>query len=277
MQKIRLLAQQIVGQIRSLYHLSSSLLRRPKITDKYIRSVKAEQSASTGSETSPLSVGFRILDERHIIGKVTQWRGRANHDFDLQFEEEVASRVGTGKSSACDGVPDILWFCQRLARANTRRREQLQYWAAHPYDAQRNTTMRAEISSQKVAHMPPKPVEEVEELRSQTSTLKPPDVNLPRPGSRSAVSKQSFLTAAVSLVHDTKTNFRPRTICAPTAKGKGRSNSVPDPAKAKDGSENFQCPYFGMTLEYGEMKNRKSWQWVNPVEFLSPMKRINSC
>lgn len=254
MPKIRLLIQQIVGQIRSLYDLSS-LLRRPKIADKYIRSINSKLGTLTSgdSETLPLSVGFRVSDENHVVEKVLQWRGLTKAEKNVIFEEEGVAT--TRESLITDGVDDILWFCQRLAQANTRRREQLQYWSTHPYDPKKEIPSATQLSSQD-----PKEVEEAQELRSQASTLKPPNPNLPRPGPRSAVSKQSFSTAAVSLLRDSKTNIRPKTVYAPTAIGKGRSNSVPDPPEAKDDSVTFLCPYCGMTLEYSEMQNKQSWQ-----------------
>lgn len=259
MPKIRLLVQQIVGQIRSLYDLSS-LLRRPSIADKYIRSVSSKLNTSTLSDSDalPLSVGFRTSDESHVAEKVLQWRGLTKSGLAVKFEEEEPAP--TGNNSTSDGMEDILWFCQRLARANTRRREQLQYWTAHPYDPEKDVPSAAQLPSQDLADVLVKQIEVAQESRSQMSTLKPPDGNLLRTGPRSAVSKQSFSTAAVSLVHDTKTNVRPRTVYAPTAIGKGRSNSVPDPPKAKDGLSTFPCPYCGMTLEFSEMRNRQSWQ-----------------
>ncbi|KAK3293389.1 uncharacterized protein B0H64DRAFT_211682 [Chaetomium fimeti] len=246
--RICFLVRGIAGVIRSLYDLSS-LLRRPKITEKYVRSVnsKLDKLTSRDSDTLPLSVGFRASDEDHVIEKVLQWRGLTKAEKRFDFEEEEAAP--TENAPISDGVEDILWFCQRLARANTRRREQLQYWAAHPYDA-----------SKDLAQAPVEQVREAQESRSQTSTLKPPDPNLPRPGPRSAVSKQSFSTAPVSLIHDTKTNVRPRTVYSPTAVGKSRSNSVPDPPKASNDSGTFPCPYCGMPLEYKEMENRQTWQ-----------------
>jgi hypothetical protein len=80
---------------------------------------------------------------------------------------------------------------------------------------------------------------------------------------------KSFSTAAVSDIHDTKTNVRPRTVYAPTAIGKGRSNSVPDPPKIEIGTT-FSCPYCGMTLEPSEMQNRQSWKRIIPLVLQLP-------
>ncbi|UPK98937.1 hypothetical protein LCI18_009872 [Fusarium solani-melongenae] len=111
---------------------------------------------------------------------------------------------------------------------------------------------------------PLKGSETKEESGSQASTLKQPSFMFPRPGAKSTMSKQSFSTAAISDVHDTKTNARPRTVYAPTNVGQDRSNAVPDLPKTRDGKKTFPCPYCGMTLESSEMQNRQSWKFVEP-------------
>jgi hypothetical protein len=251
--KIRQLVQQMLEQIRSLYDLSS-LLRRPKIVDKYIRSVNSKLNRATLSEsdTLPLSVAFSSSDESHIMEKVLQWRGLTKSGRNVEFEDEDVARVGQGLAS--DWVEDILWFCQRLARANARRREQLQYWADHPYDRTQDATNAAPLATPDLAQVPAK--QERREARSQASTLKPPNPNLPREGPRS----QGFSMADVSDIHDTKTNVRPRTVYASTTIGQGRSNPVPDPPKTANEKAAFPCPYCGMTLVSSEMRNRQSWK-----------------
>lgn len=231
--KIRLFVKQILGQIQSLYDLSS-LLRRPKIADKYIRSInsKSDTARLSDSDTLSLSVSFSSSDERHIAEKVLQWRGLTKSGRSVEFEDEHVAPMRQGLTS--DGVKDILWFCRRLARANTRRREQLQYWTDYPYDLEQDSTNAASVEKPDMAQSPK--------------------------GPRSTMSKQSFSTAAVSDIHDTKTNIRPRTVYAPTAIGQARSNYVPKPPKLLNESATFSCPYCGMTLEYSEMQNRQSWK-----------------
>ncbi|RMJ14895.1 hypothetical protein CDV36_005439 [Fusarium kuroshium] len=255
MPKIRLLVQQITDQIRSLYDLSS-LLRRPRITDKYIRSVSSKSPTAT-SDTLPLMVSFSKLDESHIIEKVLQWRGLTKSGQSLSCEDEAPAQER--HSLETDDVDDILWYCQRLARANTRRREQLQHWADHPYVSTKDNL----TSTQPLPGLIKPTVKgsgTKEESGSQASTLKPTSFKFPQAGPKSTMSKQSFSTAAVSDVHDTKTNARPRTVYAPTDVGQGRSNSVPDPPKTQDGKTTFPCPYCGITLESSEMQNRQSWK-----------------
>lgn len=258
MPKIRLLVQQTLEQIRSLYDMSA-LLRRPKIADKYIRSVNSRSHIATLNKPDhlPLSVGFSRSDEAHIVEKVLQWRGLTKSAWGIDFKVEIVAPIGQGLTN--NSVEDILWFCQRLAAANTRRREQFQYWRDHPYDHRQDTTNAARLATPDLAQSRVKQVEEKQEQQNRAPTFKPSIPDVPRGGPRSAVSKQSFSTAAVSDIHDTKTNVRPRTVYAPTAFGQDRSNSVPDPPKIEIGTT-FSCPYCGMTLESSEMKNRQSWK-----------------
>ncbi|RYP17412.1 hypothetical protein DL765_004542 [Monosporascus sp. GIB2] len=257
--KICLLVQQIFEQVRSLYDLSS-LLRRPNTADKYIRSTpsKPDTAALGDSDTLPLSVGFSSSDESHVLEKVLQWRSMTKSGRSFEFEDENVAAIGKGLTN--DQIEGILWFCQRLARANTRRREQLQYWIDHPCDSKQDATNAAQLETLNLAQIRAQQVEEKQESRSQASTLKPPNLNISREGPKSALSKQSFSTAAVSDSHDTRTDVRPRTVYAPTAIGKGRSNCVPDPPKTENGKITFPCPYCGTMLESSEMQNRQSWK-----------------
>ncbi|RYP02653.1 hypothetical protein DL764_005698 [Monosporascus ibericus] len=151
--KICLLVQQIIEHIRSLYDLSS-LLRRPNIADKYIRSIppKPDPAALGESDTLPLSVGFSSSDESHVLEKVLQWRGLTKSGRSFEFEDENAAAIGKGLTSA--RIEDILWLCQRLARANTRRREQLQYWIDRPCDSKQDAVNVPKLETLNLARIP---------------------------------------------------------------------------------------------------------------------------
>lgn len=258
MPKICLLVQQILEQGISLFDLSS-LLRRPSITDKYIRSAnpKLNTAASSDSEVLPRSVDFSSLDKIHIMEKVLQWRGLTKSRGGVEFEDEKVATVGKGFTG--DGIEDIMWFCRRLARANTRRRDQLRYWIDNPYDPKQDMANSNQLES---ANLPQVSARKVADQKSQTqaSTRKPPSSNTLHNRPESAISKQGFSVAAVSDIHDTNTNVRPRTVYALTSIGQGWSNSVPDPPKPENGESSFPCPYCGTMLQSSEMLNRKSWK-----------------
>jgi hypothetical protein len=257
MPKVRLLVQLILEQIRSLYDLSS-LLRRPKITDKFTLPVDSKLNTATlgDSDALPPSVGFSNLDESHIMEKVLQWRVLTRSGRNIEYENDIFAPMGQGEAS--EWVEDIMWFCQRLARANTTRREQLQYWANNPCDPIHDTTNEARLTKTDLTQILTE--QGKQQSRSQASTTKPPDPNLPREGSRSAESKQSFSTTHVSNLCDTSPNVGPRTVYASTHINQGRSKSVPDLPKTANENVTFPCPYCGMTLDSSEMQNRQSWK-----------------
>ncbi|KAI0538723.1 hypothetical protein GGR58DRAFT_467145 [Xylaria digitata] len=250
MPKIRLLVRQIAEQVGSLHEISS-LLRRPTVTNKFIRSVSVglEPGSLRGLENIPLNGAFEMFDNSHVLEKVLHWRGLSKSLQRINFSDEAVTPVNSALND--QDIHDIRWFCQRLAKANTRRREQLQYWKTHPYDPN-----QVFISANLVGDLV---VPREEDSRSQVSTIKPPNSHASREGPKSVISKQSFSTVALSDVHDTGTNVRPRTIYAPTVGGRDRTISIPAPPKTKDGETTFPCPYCGMKLAPKDM-TRQLWK-----------------
>jgi hypothetical protein len=251
--------RQVSEQIRLLYDLSS-ILRRPKVVDRYISSVASKSNMLRRDDPDEASLGFsfRELDDSHIAEKLLQWRGLTKSTHGTMFvDEEAASGI---QGAAVKGIEDISWFCQRLSRANTRRREQLKYWLEHPYDPKGDAYNQAHYSlpSSRQVHTTAK--QEEEEVGSQASTTKPSHSETASKGALSAFSKQSFSTAALSDIHESTTNVRPRTEYAPTVTGPHRSNCVPSPPKAKDSSSTFNCPFCGLTLESNDMRVRQLWK-----------------
>lgn len=252
--KIRLLLQQMYQQIQSLYDLSS-ILRRPSVAGKWIRSVGKPKPGSPESQL--LMSAYRGLDLCHVNEKVRQWRGLTKEANPVSLDEEIPAAEEARPSN--DGIADVSWLCQRLADANVRRREQLHYWASHPYTPALDDK---DVLSQTAALGEP-PTSELssrkDETKSDVSTLKPPTS---RPStqirSRSAVSQQTFTTAAVSDIHDEATDGRPRTVYTPTIASKRGFNRVPNAPKAVEGAAS--CPYCGMTLGAGEVWNRQRWK-----------------
>lgn len=117
MPKLLLLVQEITGQIQSLYDLSS-LLRHPKSPTNVFALSALMQAAMHPLIRTP----FRS-DSACAFRTRTTWRGLNKAERTVPFDEEEPTP--TGASPSRDDVKDIVWFCERLARANTRRREQL--------------------------------------------------------------------------------------------------------------------------------------------------------
>ena len=130
---------------------------------------------------------------------------------------------------------------RRLALANTRRREQLQYWEKHPQDA-------------------------AEGVRSEAALLKsaiPPTESKPTQslGIPSGTSKQTFSTVALSAVNDNETfSGRPRTIYQESLQGASDHLRVPDIPKVLFGQTSFECPYCHTQLEVQTMRKRQLWK-----------------
>ena len=262
------MVRQITEQIRSLYNLSA-LLRRPTMSSKYIRSERKDQALIRDLDTDfiPLHEAYSTIDKRHVAEKMRQWRGpRGGADCvgaeeraaDIkQFLSEQASLAGLQRE--CCKYEDIVWLHQRLSKANTKRREQLEYWVKHPCDPTKcNPIAEAgvEVPTRLQGQMPA--------TRPSGIDIQPRiDIQPSKTKSVSAFSQQTFSIVPVSDVYDTMTNKRPRTLYAPTAVGRRTAASVPNPPKIDEVFPSFNCPYCGAPLDSNEMtNNRQSWKCV---------------
>lgn len=264
--KITWLMQQAFEQIQSLFHLSS-LLRRPSFTGKYIRSVNRNARVDPEKQESSLAFCLSRFDCKHVLEKVRQWNGLAKSAKDILYEDEepVSSDQIQGRTDLdIDCCEDVTALCQRLANANTRRREQLQYWTGHPDNLTAHETISAPPTLDVLMKETPVPeAERAGEPQSQVPTIKPSDQNHLRQNdeARSSLSKQSFSTVAKSAIFETKTQSgRPRTVYAQSTAVKGRQNRVPNAPTPPKGSFFFLCPYCGMKLIGREMEDRQTWK-----------------
>lgn len=224
---MRPLVSAIISQIRSLYE-TLTLLRRPAIPDKYIRSVSKNLSMDVSH--------FATWDRAHVAAKITQW----SLDKDMNFEEPFN--------------PDS-FLCSRLAGGNTRRREQLKYWQIHP-----------ERPSSKIPLPLLSPVSQQQENRSAQMHYQFMSAPVGDSSARStAASKntvQSFSTVAESVLQDNATKSgRPKTMYAPSGHG-GTSQPlrVPDVPETPLGSLTFACPYCFAQLNANAMSDRQLWK-----------------
>lgn len=162
-----------------------------------------------------------------------------------------------------DVIQDTSWLCQRLAQANTRRREQLQYWKVRPYEAgpMANAVESAPEPGRDEAGLMANVMEPAPKPgRGEASTIKLGQTSRSQTTQQTVFTRHSFSTAALSDVHNTKTVERPRTIYTPTTVGQDRVNFVPDPPKTDADVTTFHCPYYGMTLDKNEMQERQTWK-----------------
>jgi hypothetical protein len=231
-QRILHLLAIIVDHIQSLFQVSA-LLRRPTISDKYLRSV----SKRTPSETeSP----FHPWDLAHIIEKRRFWINQQK--WDLPAERDKA-----------EDIPHQMmnYLCTRLATANVKRREQLDFWQTCP--AQPSTT---KLPNERIGPNPtavPDPISTGQLLKKVAPRS---EISKPSHG-----TKQSFSTVAKSDLNDSATfSGRPRTEYASSSKGGKYVMRVPPVPMILDESPTFKCPYCSTTVDAKSMLQRELWK-----------------
>lgn len=163
----------------------------------------------------------------------------------------LAERLSEEKSDKGHAV-----LARRLAKANTRRREQLFYWSKKP--DQRPAPVRLMAPERTAALHPPSSHEE------ELVIVEAPDQHQEEVGN--PVSVSSFAGRTFSLVALTDgygaqtANGVARTLYAKSTIGQRRSNRVPDlPAAAYQDGE-FYCPYCGINLSSAKMQDRQEWK-----------------
>lgn len=264
MPKIQLILDYTYQQISSLFDLSS-LLRRPTIGGKYIRSVGKKKTEPEDEDDYDSDEEFskpcRTYDLNHVTEKLRLWRGFAKDAQAIEFEDEIPAEPERGMTS--EGTEDILWLCQRLADAGVRRREQLRYWVRKPYSRSSKANALPNIPI-----MPKKSLsrrgDKTDSARSEATTLKPSTKSAPSTmgdNTVTTISKESFSTAAVSDIHTAATeDNRPRTVYAPSLAGGRATNSVPKAPIVAKGSDSVPCPYCGQLLKSEDVNNRQRWK-----------------
>ena len=277
--KISALMSHVYAQVDLLYHLAL-LLRRPAVVGRYIKSAtkRAEISVFAQHDYNHVQEKFRYwrsvaeLEETEPAqctdsGQLPSetWLGTPNSQETTPQVEQARSQSDLEARRRMESEETSYDLICRLGRANTRRREQLSYWATHP--------VRSAIDSE-----------------GPLGEGKPPARRLPAPdsaqrspsragedamanaqphgkhGAKSFISTPttvvSHSTAAVSRVDGARTQAGPPpTIYAETVVGTGlRSIRVPDPPDPGPGNPQFECPFCYAKLETVLMKDRASWK-----------------
>lgn len=255
--KLAVLMAHIQEQIKLLYHLDT-LLRRPRLSGRYLKSKNENRQVSL----------MEKYDHAHIEEKHRQWITSFKSESEIEseaqsqdlrpespktqvyrtWEEEptVSHDVleARKKSQKKDESHSII---SRLARANTRRREQLRYWERHPFD--RNIAEVASVTNREPHIL----------LRGLDLSR---DIGIERPKSLTSVpTVQSFSTVAKSAIDETKTlSGRSRTVYAASVVAGRQSARVPDIPKAAFKGDQVECPFCHAMLDSRTMKSRMSWK-----------------
>ncbi|OBT50955.1 hypothetical protein VE04_08904, partial [Pseudogymnoascus sp. 24MN13] len=231
-QRILHLLAIIVDHIQSLFQVSK-LLRRPTISDRYVRSASKKTATETKSPSYP-------WDLAHIIEKRQFWINREKWDVPAENNKPEDTQHQMRN-----------YICERLATANVKRREQLDFWQTHP----------AQPSAIKLPNeqIDPKPIATPDII----PPAKLPKKVVPRPeiATSSHGTKQSFSTVAKSDLNDCATfSGRPRTEYVSSTKGGKYVFQVPPVPIVMDESPTLKCPYCCTTLVAKSMLHRELWK-----------------
>jgi hypothetical protein len=227
--KIYMLVRLMQAQIRSLYDVSS-LLRRPMVKDKYIRSHVDRKNREIVDETS-LHYHFRPFDMDYVWEKIGQWHRQTNSEkHGVASSNQQISTTSTEHDS---------WLFERLATANNRRREQLQYWRTHTVGSMDPSSSNLPRSSRR----------DQKDVEAEPSRAK-----------QAPASTMSLSTVPRSYIHDLNAGDRLLTVYEPTIVGKTQSNRVPDIPELARTNNTFPCPYCGMELLSKNMQSRGLWK-----------------
>ena len=231
--KLSVVFRHMTEDINSLYQMSL-LLSHPGFTRRYLH--------STGeNEYDPRVASYANYDLRHIEEKLREWNLPRK-----QIDRNVAPKI-LEQRAAEDNMfsKEHKIIAQRLARANTKRREQLLYWSLHPDRPSAVVCLSEDTDTPPNAAIP---------LDSADAESRAP---------RSTMTKESFSTVAASDLCGTQSTAGPaRTIYVESIAGNKRSNRVPNiPVDAKE-SSSFDCPYCHTTLESAKMQTRNEWKYA---------------
>ncbi|KAF1952834.1 hypothetical protein CC80DRAFT_507591 [Byssothecium circinans] len=232
--------------IDSLYQFSL-LISRPGFIRQYVHS----SNQAFDSRVSHFSA-FDIL---HVEEKVHEWNR-------LRLPEAEEDKITPGIvewRAMLEPSPTLHTLVRRLARANTKRREQLLYWSKHPDQVRTTTSIllppkTTAISATSMgksrlgrAGGDPAHRQMLEEAKSQAPA--------------SIMTKNTFSTVVVSDLLGPQTVAGPaRTIYAESTVGNKQSNRVPDLPNSVLKGDVFECPYCRLPLSSQQMQIRAEWK-----------------
>ncbi|TIA29987.1 hypothetical protein D6C78_09876 [Aureobasidium pullulans] len=241
----------VYGGITSLYRIAA-LLRRPRITNKYLKS---------RNRRAPINLLVSSLDYTRITDKVRFWRGymtdRVAGDDELGVtENDLQLRRELGDHQ----LSDIGFLCQRLTRANTLRREQFDYWTEHP-DVPESYRFDDTLRSQGTATTPSRD-ESSKEVLDRSKAAAPRSVF-------STSARTTFSSVGHTTLQDDRTKVsRPRTRYAASNVAGSNATRVPGIPRCPPEETDFECPFCHTELDWTKMQDRMVWKrkWICPED-----------
>ncbi|KAF2877446.1 hypothetical protein BDV95DRAFT_147432 [Massariosphaeria phaeospora] len=235
--------------IKSLQQLSL-LLSRPGFSRQYLH--------STGkNDVYPEIAHFADFDRRHLEEKLQEWENQHKKVEEKEpvttpgmIEDRIATKNASPNNKRLLG--------ERLARANTKRRDQLLHWSRHPEKLHKTTPALDRVADSMAIVIPSS---RSEGLPARPHVRADPKLDTESQGHKSAWTKKTFSTVVVSDHLGPQTTIGPaRTIYAESTVGNKRSNRVPDVPREAKTAPTFECPHCHTTLSSETMNNRVEWK-----------------
>lgn len=238
----------VYASIRSLYRIAS-LLRRPRITNKYLKS-RNRHTRYNAAISSP--------DYTRITDKIRFWRGYMTDRLVGNLDEAVVteSDIQLRREFGDHQLSDIEFLCQRLTRGNVLRREQFEYWAKHPDVPESYRSDQAWSPDTAIA---------LSKGESSNNTSSDPGSSgvskAAVPSSASSTSTpKTFSSVGFTTLQDDKTKAsRPRTQYAASYAAASDALRVPSMPLCLPGEIDVECPFCHTELDWAKMQDRTVW------------------
>jgi hypothetical protein len=243
-QAVRLL-NHVSNAIDELYRIGT-LIRRPRLTGRYLHSANSDGIIYSTQQ-----------DYQHIREKLHLWQRQVAELKDDEFqikehledEEPVVTAEDIQRRETQERTTDELEFVlsRRLALANVKRRLQLRYWEAHPYNPEPDVAQDA-TPKPEAKRIVPKRLEE-----GHAQSLKPPETA----HTFSMIARSAVLPEAGSTEVDMTRTVYESSVVGDRAQATIR---VPDVPIGPVSEELFECPFCHMMLKSARMRNRLEWK-----------------
>jgi hypothetical protein len=232
----------------------SLLIRQPGYERKYLHSTGTTNTSSTVAR-------FADCDLIHVAEKLRSWRQTRKI---LDSEEASRAVESLGGMEGLEDFPHTqAALVQRLAKANTRRREQLRYWVKYPDKANDLTgEIMIGIHTGVAGLTRNKPDVGSEILNPKAIALQSIDmIDGPYRMSESIKTRDTFSTRIESDVYGRLTASRISQVqYEKSIMGNKRTNQVPRIPRIATEATSFECPCCHGRISVSRMRRREEWK-----------------
>jgi hypothetical protein len=232
----------------------SLLIRQPGYERKYLHSTGTTNTRSTVA-------GFADCDLLHVVEKLRSWR-QTRKVLDSEEASRAADPMG-GMEALEDFSDTQATLVQRLAKANTRRREQLRYWVKYPdraNDLTKEILVGANASASCLTRNKPDVGSEI--LNSNATALQSTDlIDRPYRMSESIKTRDTFSTRIELDVYGKSTATRISHVqYEKSIMGNKRTNQVSRIPRIATEATSFERPCCHGRISVNRMRRREEWK-----------------